>query len=141
MEQRAEQLRQPYFEQEPTEQDWLVIQGGMPELWHKPNSPSCLIIHNYAGNTNNPKPDGAKIPTAVYQFRRPEITLLINGRRVNFPRAMLWGLHGQPCEMSSLRQGAEGYDRIDVDDSSYQDNLIAQGYKKVTLEELREQLS
>lgn len=137
----TEQYREPHKEQEPTEQDWIALQGGIPELWYKQNSPSCLIIHNYVGSTTNPKPNGAKIPTPLYQFRRPEVTLLLGGRKVNFPRAMLWGLHGQPCEASSLRQGAEGYDRIAVEDPSYQEKLIAQGYTKATLDELREQLS
>lgn len=100
----------------PLLKDWKLVQGGMPEVVPvRPEIGLFNVIHRYK-NTYDPAGTGAVIPTSVplvenWGYKKITMTLP-DGRRVEFPTALLWKYHGKGCES---RSGTK-YERVTVND-------------------------
>lgn len=103
------------LDKRPTAEDWKLVQGGMPEVVPViPEKGFFHVIHRYV-NTSDPSGTGAIIPTSAplvdkWPVRKILMTMP-DGRKVQFPTALLWKYHGKGCES---RSGVK-YDRVKVD--------------------------
>jgi hypothetical protein len=98
----------------PLPEDWRTIQGGIPQV--VPVGPGLYnVIHNYI-NSEDPSGTGVVVPTSVSTLERwknKTISIIVNGRRISFPIALLWSYHGKPCE----KRSKGNYDRVPVSKS------------------------
>lgn len=84
--------------------DYIALQGGVPivqkhgPLWH--------ITHEYL-------PEKPTIRTHFSPEERGEVGLDVNGEVVIFEVIKLWDFEGYPCELSSRRNGGDGYTRLE----------------------------
>lgn len=93
----------------PKPEDWVAVQGGEPVIeWV--NKDLCYVVHNYV-NKKDPSGTGKKVTTPISVIKDWGTSeIVVGGRVVAFPRALLWSRHGKPCE----GVGRTEYDRVDV---------------------------
>lgn len=109
----ADTIKQPEG-LEPSIQDWLVLQGGMPEIWETPKG-NFKVVHAYHGKSlaHYPEPDGSVVDTARKDMGRTVTLTLPNGKTRTFPGALVWDRHGGPCARRSFEVGGLDYEKVD----------------------------
>ncbi|MBI4058078.1 hypothetical protein HY405_02065 [Candidatus Microgenomates bacterium] len=78
----------------PKEEDWVKLQGGKPTVVHV-RGEIFNIIHDYKDGSC------AIVPTSHPESYGNVRIGMRNGRTCDFPVALVWKLHGQPCEARS----------------------------------------
>jgi len=95
-------------EKRPTQNDWVRIQGGMPEIeWE--SDVLCKVIHRYE-NTRDPTGTGRVVVTSlliVEKWKIKTVTYNIDGKEKVFPIGLLWQFHGKPNWISGGGRGGE----------------------------------
>lgn len=76
----------------PKEEDWVQLQGGKPAVVHVCGE-LFNIIHNYKDG------GGPIVPTFRPEGYGSVRMGMKNGRVCEFPVALVWSLHGRPCEI------------------------------------------
>ena len=82
-----------------TEQDWITLQGGKPEL--KTDSYGIPYLEH---------PNGTRVTTPEYNESNTTL-ISVNGDPVEFITDEVWFLHGKPCETRSRQVGGDAYER------------------------------
>jgi len=114
---RAMSVYQVPEDKRPRLEDWVYIQGGMPEIVPTDRDFDFFkIIHRYE-NTRDASGTGAVVPTPISiaesWSNNPTVSKKCkDGVYRDFPGALLWEKHGKPCEQRSGGRGA--YERIKV---------------------------
>ena len=108
----------------PSEEDWVALQGGEPQVYYKPKDPrkAWRVVHVYSEGTDFT--DGRILPTIPPEGNWVGFAdiNLDNGkvggstRTIRVPRMMVNDLHGNPCENRSGNHASSAYDRIKYED-------------------------
>jgi hypothetical protein len=107
-------------DQQPTLEDFVYLQGGMPIILENIPGRSYWVIHAYE-NKKDPSSEGMAVSTSVFIVERWGKGAMTrktakDGRDITVPVALLRQYHGDPCEAKSAGRG-EGYPRVPIFDS------------------------
>lgn len=91
------------MERRPSEKDWLDLQGGKPRVTI--NEPLTIVTHDY------PAGGGMIVKSHIAIEEMGSVNILVNGKIVEVPTALIRQFHGEPCEKVSLTTGGHGYER------------------------------
>lgn len=118
----AENMHRTAADMFPSKQDWVDLQGGESRVYYDPKNPqgkAWRVVHVYEGADGTDFTNGSILPTMPPKGNRVGFAdiSLDNGkddatRIIRFPRMMVYGLHGAPCEERSGNFANSAYDKI-----------------------------